>query len=299
VAALGGNVIFSDTASASSALLRAFGSSIGPGGSLQFLADASGGTAQVEFEYGDNYSVNASLNISDHNPPGITIGSLSDGSPGGTGNVILGSNNLTVGRNNLSTDFSGVIEGSGSLIKIGDGTLTLTGASLHQGGTTVNRGKLLVNNTTGSGTGTGPVNVDGGILSGTGTIAGAVTVGAGPAREANLASGPSGTLTIQSTLFFDLSATLRIRINSNTAKAGAVAANGITINAAQFSMADSGNTTLPTGTTFTIITNTSTTPIAGAFANLADGSTLTIGGNTFQADYEGGDGNDLTLTVVP
>ena len=26
---------------------------------------------------------------------------------------------------------------------------------------------------------------------------------------------------------------------------------------------------------------------------------LTVGSNTFQANYEGGDGNDLTLTVVP
>jgi hypothetical protein len=37
----------------------------------------------------------------------------------------------------------------------------------------------------------------------------------------------------------------------------------------------------------------------GTFANLADASTITIGSNTFRADYEGGDGNDLTLTVVP
>ena len=34
------------------------------------------------------------------------------------------------------------------------------------------------------------------------------------------------------------------------------------------------------------------------FSNLADGGTIVAGSNTFQADYEGGDGNDLTLTVV-
>ena len=39
--------------------------------------------------------------------------------------------------------------------------------------------------------------------------------------------------------------------------------------------------------------------LAVSFSNLPDGSTVTIGSNTFQADYEGGDGNDLTLTVVP
>jgi hypothetical protein len=50
---------------------------------------------------------------------------------------------------------------------------------------------------------------------------------------------------------------------------------------------------------FTAINKTSANPISGRFANLPDGSTITIGGNTFQASYEGGDGNDLTLTVVP
>ena len=36
-----------------------------------------------------------------------------------------------------------------------------------------------------------------------------------------------------------------------------------------------------------------------ATANLPDGATITSGNNTFQANYEGGNGNDLTLTVVP
>jgi hypothetical protein len=48
-----------------------------------------------------------------------------------------------------------------------------------------------------------------------------------------------------------------------------------------------------------VINNTSATPIAGRFGNLPDGATVTVGSNTFLANYEGGDGNDLTLTVVP
>jgi hypothetical protein len=39
-------------------------------------------------------------------------------------------------------------------------------------------------------------------------------------------------------------------------------------------------------------------PINGTFANLPDGGIVTINGNNFQANYGGGDGNDLTLTVV-
>ena len=54
---------------------------------------------------------------------------------------------------------------------------------------------------------------------------------------------------------------------------------------------------LPKGTVFTIIDNTATTPIAGTFINLPDGSIFTQSGIIFQVNYEGGDGNDLTLTV--
>ena len=53
------------------------------------------------------------------------------------------------------------------------------------------------------------------------------------------------------------------------------------------------------GTVFTAISNTSATPISGTFFNLADSSIHTLGQNTYQVSYEGGDGNDLTLTVVP
>ena len=55
----------------------------------------------------------------------------------------------------------------------------------------------------------------------------------------------------------------------------------------------------PAGTVFTVVDNKSDLPVSGTLANLADGSVITGGGNNFRANYEGGDGNDLTLTVVP
>jgi hypothetical protein len=48
---------------------------------------------------------------------------------------------------------------------------------------------------------------------------------------------------------------------------------------------------------FTAINNISANPISGTFANLADGTTFSSGGNTFKANYHGGNGNDLVLTV--
>ena len=62
---------------------------------------------------------------------------------------------------------------------------------------------------------------------------------------------------------------------------------------------DIGSSVLPIGSLLMIIDNTAAIPIAGTFTNLADGGIITSDVNNFQASYEGGDGNDLTLTVVP
>lgn len=68
-----------------------------------------------------------------------TIGSLA-----GAGNVLLGEHFLIAGGNNASTTFSGVISGTGGLIKDGAGTLTLTGANTYTGLTAVSGGTLAL-----------------------------------------------------------------------------------------------------------------------------------------------------------
>src|SRR5206468_7378464 len=108
-----------------------------------------------------------------------TIGSLE-----GDGKI-RARNFLSVGSNNLSTTFSGVIQDFAGystacvLAKVGTGKLVLAHANTYTGGTIVKRGTLVVNNFGGSGTGSGPVQVERGKLGGKGTIAGAVTVGTG------------------------------------------------------------------------------------------------------------------------
>ncbi|MDZ7619681.1 MAG: autotransporter-associated beta strand repeat-containing protein, partial [Patescibacteria group bacterium] len=109
-----------------------------------------------------------------------TVGSLAGGGATG-GNVILNTNTLTVGGNNSSTTFSGAIAGSatgstqgdrvnqqgswspspytpvgylyapepalgsGSLVKTGSGTTTLTNTNLYEGTTTISQGYLAIN----------------------------------------------------------------------------------------------------------------------------------------------------------
>jgi hypothetical protein len=150
------------------------------------------------------------------------------------------------------------------------------------------------------------VQVNAGTLGGKGIIAGAVTVGTGSGAGAFLAPalGPKkqNTLTLQSALTFNADATYTytFRARGTQARSDQVIANGVTINSgAFFAFQGTAQGTLPTGLSFTAIKNTSTSPIAGTFSNLPDGAILTVNGNKFQASYEGGYGNDLTLTVVP
>jgi autotransporter-associated beta strand protein len=279
-----GGVISFDQVGA--ATLIANGGSNGGGGGSIGVGRAPGARAEV---FG-----NGNLTCK----PGATIGSLE-----GDGFVFLGGL-LTVGTTNLSTEFSGSIQNSGSLTKSGTGTFTLTGTNTYTEGTTVLSGILSVNNPTGSGTGTGPVQVNAGTLGGTGTIAGAVTIGTGSGAGAFLETSAGvvkpSSLSIQGALIFKADSTYTYNLNTKRAKADKVIANGVTIeNGAQFSFVASGKKTLTPGKKFIVISNTAATALAGTFTNLPDGGTITVGSNTFQISYEGGGGNDLTLTVVP
>ena len=97
------------------------------------------------------------------------------GSIAGAGSYDLGSKQLTVGSNNLSTVVSGQIADGGlfggvggSLVKIGSGTLALSGANTYTGPTNVNGGTLEVD---GSIAASSSVTVNtGGTLAGTGIV---------------------------------------------------------------------------------------------------------------------------------
>jgi autotransporter-associated beta strand protein len=296
----GARTEFVDSATAAKSTITADGGTDGGVGAvINFAGDSDGGTARLIVL--DNGNLQAGL----HNSPGATIGSLE-----GDGLVFLGGQQLSVGNTTLNTTFSGVIQDGGeqggtggSILKLGTRTLTLTGANTYTGGTTVTSGTLIVSNATGSGTGTATVEVNGGTLGGSGTIAGAVTVGTGSGSGAALIPSAGSrrrtSLRLQSSLILKADATYSCRLYLQGGKSDQVIARGVTIEAgASLTFLEPTSGSVAPGAVLTLIQNSGTTPIAGTFSNLADGAIVTEGGNNFQVSYEGGSGNDLTLTAL-
>src|SRR5262249_26478754 len=117
---------------------------------------------------------------------------------------------------------SGTITGTSitDLLKTGKGVLELTGANTYAGNTIVAQGTLLVNNTSGSGTGTGTVIVrNTGTLGGTGTVSGPVGVRRG-GRIAPGTVGATGTLTAGNGVRFESGSAFTVDVRGGTAGTG-------------------------------------------------------------------------------
>ena len=82
----------------------------------------------------------------------------------GAGSVLLGNAQLTVGANDSSTLFSGIISGTGKLVKSGSGTLTLAGNNSYSGGTEIVTGTLSVSADANLGATSGGLTFNGGTL---------------------------------------------------------------------------------------------------------------------------------------
>ncbi len=132
---------------------------------------------------------------------------------GASGKIDLGASTRTFSVNSTADLSLGVPVQNGGLTKNGPGTLRLNTANTYAAGTTVAAGKLLVNNTSGSGTGSGNVTVTSGVLGGFGIIAGPTTINGG----ATVAPGDValGTLTFGSSPVLNGTTFLRIDRNGS------------------------------------------------------------------------------------
>src|SRR5207237_1356200 len=99
-------------------------------------------------------------------------------------------------------------------------------------------------------------------------------------------------------LTFAAQGVCQIDVDSTRQRTDQMVAKGVTITAgARIFITDIGTGVLPSGTVFTVINNTAASSLAGTFTNLPEGTSFVVGANTYLVSYEGGDGNDLTLTV--
>ncbi len=193
----------------------------------------------------------------------------------------------------------------GNVIKDDAGTLTLSSGNSYSD-TTVNGGKLLANNTSGSATGGGSVTVNNAAtLGGTGTIAGPVLIN----NVATLSPGDPATTNPQSLATGDLTLSggefdVQIDADGGTTAGtsndviyvtGSVAlGNGV----AKLNVASLGNA--PAVANYILIDNDGSDPTTGYFLdsignNLNDGDTLNIGALTYRIFYNSGDGNDVVV----
>jgi hypothetical protein len=137
----------------------------------------------------------------------------------------------------------------------------LTAANTYSGGTVVTNGTLLVNNATGSGTGTGTVSVyTNAVLGGTGTIAGVVTVAGGTISPG---SSGIGTLTLNSAPIFAGTNLMAVDRNGGSPLADKVALTTGTLTYGGTLTVTNAGATLAGGETFTLFSAPS---YAGAFS---------------------------------
>jgi len=171
---------------------------------IYFLGNSTGGNAAINnYSFGGN---NPFVDFSGSSGPNGD-GKLSVGSIAGIGEFRLGNRELTVGSDGQSTTVSGRITGAGgSLVKTGNGTLTLSGNNTYTGTTTIYDGKLVVDGSLASSL----VSVNGGVLGGSGQV-GDVAVNAG----GTIAPGNSiGTLTVNGNLTFASGSYYQVEVNA-------------------------------------------------------------------------------------
>lgn len=203
---------------------------------------------------------------------------LYSGTPGYSNGIPVA---LTVGNNNSSTTYSGILNGAGSLIKTGTGTLTLSGVNSYSGNTVVNLGTLaftaaLPNSTNISVSHGGTLDVSalasatlsgGQNLLGAGTINGSLNTSAGSAIYADNGSG-YGTNAFNNNLTLGSGALVYFNLGDSATGSndlitvgGTLTANNNIIHLRAPSTSDSLQ-----ATDYTLIT--SPTPISGTFSGI-------------------------------
>jgi hypothetical protein len=233
--------------------------------------------------------VNAQLGSAASGAIGIT-GALS-----GSSNIVLGSGGLTVNQSTDST-YGGAINGSQGLTKTGTGNLILSVAQPFSGATAVNGGTLTLG---GSLTASSGVNVGA-----SGTLASTAVSTTGPVAVNGVLSPGGSSVASMSTgnLSFGSGGIMTVNLNGATTPGTDYDQINVTgtvvVSNATLRILVGSSPTLNVGDQFTIVANDGADAVNGPFVN---GATIAAFDNPlykFTANYAGGDGNDIVLTLT-
>lgn len=154
-----------------------------------------------------NSLVNAtvSLNTASQFTFGSAIGSFTMGGLSGVSNIkltdiTLAPISLTIGNNSANTQYSGILSGSGGLVKVGSGTTTLTGGNTYLGGLTINGGRLQASGAGTFGSAQEPVTLNSGVLDLNGTNQSIGSLNGTGGMIVNNRSGLQALLTLNNTV---------------------------------------------------------------------------------------------------
>lgn len=256
---------------------------------IMFASSLTGQTLTLA----SNIAINESLTLDLSAASGVML-------TGGT--LTLGSGTtLTVANGTGNTaGIHTALAGTGALAKAGVGTLTLTGSSAdHSGNVNILAGSLLANGVLG---GDNVTVYSGASLGGSGSIGGNTTIqSSGTLSPGSSAGNNTGTLTINGNLVMSAGSTLAAQINGTTAgtQYDQVIING-TADVSGATLAVTHGYAPTSGDAYMLLVNDATDAVTGTFSGLAQGGSLTAGGNrtVLTASYEGGTGNDVTLTAL-
>lgn len=284
-----------------------------------FFSVAGGGSAMIS---GGTFNGDTAM-IGDSSATPAIFG-ISGTAVAGLSNIVLNPNAIvTVSGGATLTVESDISDSSSSTFLIsnpnsGENALTL-GTSLHgftlvgsigdgptgPGGITIpGQGEAIFD---GVNTYTGSTDVSTGLIGGTGRIAGPVTLSDGATISPGnlITSGPNRGMTDVGhfrvgSLTMNSSTTFQVTLNG----AGAGQFDVLTVDNRVTLLSGSNlslqlNFTPSPGQSFTILNVLSSNHIIGQFSNAPDGGMIVTNGESFLVNYEGGDGNDLTLSIVP
>ncbi|HZR61540.1 MAG TPA: autotransporter domain-containing protein [Xanthobacteraceae bacterium] len=192
-------------------------------GRVSFFDSSTGGNARFAVGAGGVFDIST-----------LTDGGMTAGSIEGAGTFFLGSKALTVGSNNLSTTVSGLISDcvgapsvhcnvpgatGGSLVKVGSGTLTLSGTNTYTGNTTVNDGMLEVDGSIATSHLT-TINNNATLL-GTGTV-GNLQINSGGTFAPGAFATPGTFMTVQGNLTFQPNALYLVQVDPTASTSATV-----------------------------------------------------------------------------